>query len=182
MKYRDEFHIASTAILLSVAMFGISVVVPKESRVPTAKTTLVEAPETAAEAEAAAEEQSEFPIYSQESNYDDSYDSSQDYSEPDTSGDSTDNSDGGDSSGSDQITYPSEDTGDGSGDTSGGDTSEGDTSGGDTVDIPDYTENPGDGYAPSDDDNWDYIDPGTDSGANDSDSSDNTQPEMEIFE
>ena len=56
MKYRDEFRIASTAILLSVAMFGISVVVPKESRVPTAKTTLVEAPETAAEAEAAAEQ------------------------------------------------------------------------------------------------------------------------------
>ena len=45
MKYRDEFHIASTAILLSVAMVGISVVVPKESRVPTAKTTLTEAPE-----------------------------------------------------------------------------------------------------------------------------------------
>ena len=40
MKYRDEFHIASTALLLSVAMVGISVVVPKESRVPTAKTTL----------------------------------------------------------------------------------------------------------------------------------------------
>ncbi len=50
MKYKDEFHIASTAILLSVAMFGISVVVPKESSVPTAKTTLTEAPETAAEA------------------------------------------------------------------------------------------------------------------------------------
>ena len=60
MKYRDEFHIASTAILLSVAMVGISVVVPKESRVPTAKTTLTEAPETAAEAEAA--QQEEFPI------------------------------------------------------------------------------------------------------------------------
>ncbi len=172
MKYRDEFHIASTAILLSAAMFGISVVVPKESRVPTAKTTLVEAPETAAEAEAAAEEQSEFPIYSQESNYDDSSDSSQDYSEPDTSGDSSDSADGGDSSGSDQITYPSEDTGDGSGDTSGGD----------TVDIPDYTENPGDGYAPSEDDNWDYIDPGTDSGADGSDSSDSSQQDMEIFE
>ena len=64
MKYRDEFHIASTAILLSVAMVGISVVVPKESRVPTAKTTLTEAPETAAEAEAA--QQKEFPIYSQD--------------------------------------------------------------------------------------------------------------------
>ena len=49
MRYKDEFHIASTAVLLSMAMFGISVVVPKESRVPTAKTTLTEAPETAAE-------------------------------------------------------------------------------------------------------------------------------------
>ena len=49
MRYKDEFHIASTAILLSMAMFGISIVVPKESRVPTAKTTLTEAPETAAE-------------------------------------------------------------------------------------------------------------------------------------
>lgn len=48
MRYKDEFHIASTAVLLSMAMFGISVVVPKESRVPTAKTTLTEAPETAA--------------------------------------------------------------------------------------------------------------------------------------
>ena len=68
MRYKDEFHIASTAVLLSMAMFGISVVVPKESRVPTAKTTLTEAPETAAEAEAA--QQAEFPIYSQDSNYD----------------------------------------------------------------------------------------------------------------
>ncbi|MFR2212399.1 MAG: hypothetical protein ACLS61_00430 [Ruminococcus sp.] len=47
---------------------GISVVVPKENRVPTAKTTLTEALETAAEAEAA--QQEEFPIYSQDSNYD----------------------------------------------------------------------------------------------------------------
>lgn len=38
MRYKDEFHIASTAVLLSMAMFGISVVVPKESRVPTART------------------------------------------------------------------------------------------------------------------------------------------------
>ena len=58
MRYKDEFHIASTAVLLSMAMFGISVVVPKESRVPTAKTTLTEAPETAAEQA----EQAEFPI------------------------------------------------------------------------------------------------------------------------
>ena len=102
MKYRDEFHIASTAILLSVAMVGISVVVPKESRVPTAKTTLTEAPETAAEAEAA--QQEEFPIYSQDSNYDETYDYSREDSSYDNSYDSSD----GDSSGSDQITYPLE--------------------------------------------------------------------------
>lgn len=186
MKYRDEFRIASTAILLSVAMFGISVVVPKESRVPTAKTTLVEAPETAAEAEAAAE-QTEFPIYNQESNYDTSYDNSQDYYEPDTSGDSSDPANSGDSSGSDQITYPSEDTGDGSGDTSegdtsGGDASGGDTSGGDAPAIPDYTETPGDGYEPSEDNNWDYVAPGADSGADGSDGSDSAQPDMEVYE
>ena len=120
MKYRDEFHIASTAILLSVAMVGISVVVPKESRVPTAKTTLTEAPETAAEAEAA--QQEEFPIYSQDSNYDETYD----YSQEDSSYDDSYDSSGGDSSGSDQITYPTEDSGD--------------SSGSDTSDIPDYTE------------------------------------------
>ena len=95
MRYKDEFHIASTAVLLSMAMFGISVVVPKESRVPTAKTTLTEAPETAAEQA----EQAEFPIYSQDSNYDSSYDSSQN----DTSSDSG------------QITYPTEDSEDSSG-------------------------------------------------------------------
>ena len=120
MKYRDEFHIASTAILLSVAMVGISVVVPKENRVPTAKTTLTEAPETAAEAEAA--QQEEFPIYSQDSNYDETYD----YSQEDSSYDDSYDSSGGDSSGSDQITYPTEDSGD--------------SSGSDTSDIPDYTE------------------------------------------
>ena len=92
MKYRDEFHIASTAILLSVAMVGISVVVPKENRVPTAKTTLTEAPETAAEAEAA--QQEEFPIYSQDSNYDETYD----YSQGDSSYDNSYDSSGGDSS------------------------------------------------------------------------------------
>ena len=105
MKYRDEFHIASTAILLSVAMVGISVVVPKENRVPTAKTTLTEAPETAAEAEAA--QQKEFPIYSQDSNYEDSYD----YSQNDNSYDDSYDSSGSDSSSSDQITYSDSDNG-----------------------------------------------------------------------
>ena len=116
-------------------------------------------------------------IYNQESNYDTSYDNSQDYYEPDTSGDSSDPANSGDSSGSDQITYPSEDTGDGSGDTSGGD-----TSGGDAPAIPDYTETPGDGYEPSEDNNWDYVAPGADSGADGSDGSDSAQPDMEVYE
>ena len=111
MKYKDEFHIASTAILLCAAMLGISAVVPKESRVPTAQTTLQEAPETAAEA--AAEQQAEFPIYTQESNYDTSddsgqdinyYDDSQSDTSYDTSGsdyeDAAGNTDGSDNTGS----------------------------------------------------------------------------------
>ena len=145
MKYRDEFHIASTAILLSVAMVGISVVVPKESRVPTAKTTLTEAPETAAEAEAA--QQEEFPIYSQDSNYDETYD----YSQGDSSYDNSYDSSGGDSSGSDQITYPTEDSGD--------------SSGSDTSDIPDYTEDTSDDSGQDNNENWDYIDNGDGSGS-----------------
>ena len=68
MKYRDEFHIASTAILLSVAMVGISVVVPKESRVPTAKTTLTEAPKTAKEQ--AVHSRKNFHLTAVDSNYD----------------------------------------------------------------------------------------------------------------
>lgn len=67
--------------------------------------------------------------------------------------------------------------GDGSGDTSGGD-----TSGGDAPAIPDYTETPGDGYEPSEDNNWDYVAPGADSGANGSDGSDSAQPDMEVYE
>ena len=154
MKYRDEFHIASTAILLSVAMVGISVVVPKESRVPTAKTTLTltEAPETAAEAEAA--QQEEFPIYSQDSNYDDSYDYSQDDSSYDNSYDSSDS----DSSDSDQITYPTDDSEDGSGN--------------DTSDIPDYTEDTSDDSGQDDSEDWDYID---NSGDTSSDNGDYTE-------
>ena len=119
MRYKDELHIASTAILLSVALAGISVIVPKESRVPTAKTTLEEAPETAAEAEAAAEEAG-FPIYTQESNYD----TSEDYSQGDNSYDSGsyDYGTSGDTTGGDTT----------GGDTTGGDTTGGDTTGGDT--------------------------------------------------
>lgn len=148
MKYRDEFHIASTAILLSVAMFGISVVVPKESRVPTAKTTLTEAPETAAEAEAEAAEQYDFPIYSQESNYGDSYDNSQDYNQGDNSYDNSYDTSGSEDTSGDQITYPTEDSGDSTGDTS--------------TDIPDYTEDPSEDYGQDDNTNWDNSDSGED--------------------
>ena len=164
MRYKDEFHIAVTAVMLSVAMVGISVVVPKESRVPRAKTTLEEAPETAAEAEAAAEEAG-FPIYSQESNYD--YDSSQDYSQEDNGSSDSGTEDSGswdDTSGSDQITYPYEDTGDGS------------------TDIPDYTEDPSEDYG-EDDNSWDWVDPGSDTGDDTwSDDTGETDPDMEIYE
>ena len=169
MRYKDELHIASTAILLSVALAGISVIVPKESRVPTAKTTLEEAPETAAEAEAAAEETG-FPIYTQESNYDTSEDYSQrdnsydsgsyDY---DTSGDTTGgDTTGGDTSkdGSDQITYPAE----GSGDNGG---------------IPDYTEDPSEDYG-QEDDTWE--DPSSDGGATGAEGSDTSQQDMTVYE
>lgn len=155
MKYRDEFHIASTAILLSVAMVGISVVVPKESRVPTAKTTLTEAPETAAEAEAA--QQEEFPIYSQDSNYDDSYDYSQDDSSYDNSYDSSDS----DSSDRDQITYPTDDSEDGSGN--------------DTSDIPDYTEDTSDDFGQDDSEDLDYIDNSGDTSYDNGDNGDYTE-------
>ena len=159
MKYRDEFHIASTAILLSVAMVGISVVVPKENRVPTAKTTLTEAPETAAEAEAA--QQEEFPIYSQDSNYEDSYD----YSQNDNSYD-----DSYDSSSSDQITYPTEDSGDGSGS--------------DTSDIPDYTEDTSDDSGQDNNENWDYIDngDGSDSDSEGDYTEDTSDQDIEYYE
>ncbi len=160
MRYKDEFHIASTAVLLSMAMFGISVVVPKESRVPTAKTTLTEAPETAAEQA----EQAEFPIYSQDSNYDSSYDSSQ------VDG-SYDNSDT-DSSDSGQITYPTED----SEDSSGSDTT-------DNTDIPDYTEDPSEDYGTEDSGDLNYTGDGSGTGSDNRDSSSDTSgQDIEYYE
>ena len=170
MRYKDEFHIAVTAVMLSVAMVGISVVVPKENRVPRAKTTLEEAPETAAEAEAAAEEAG-FPIYSQESNYD--YDSSQDYSQDYSQNDSSasgteDPGSSGDTSGSDQITYPSEDTGDGG------------------TDIPDYTEDSSQDYGDEDDSGWDNSGEDTegDTWSDDtgSDGNGEADPDMVVYE
>lgn len=140
MKYTDELHIAGTAALLCAAMLAISVVVPQEIRIPTANTTLEEAPETAAEAEAQAEEAG-FPIYTQESNYDyndyetsessPSGETSQDdityYEEPQPDSDAApaeteDDTSGQDNTGSDpsQEVYPEDDSAwdvqDGSGD------------------------------------------------------------------
>lgn len=54
--------------------------------------------------------------------------------------------------------------------------------GGDAPAIPDYTETPGDGYEPSEDNNWDYVAPGADSGADGSDGSDSAQPDMVVYE
>ena len=74
MKYRDEIHIAMMALVFSCAMFAIYAVVPKDAVVAAkARSTVTEAPETAAEAEAirsSQEEDAGFPIYTQDSNYD----------------------------------------------------------------------------------------------------------------
>lgn len=143
MKYRDEFRIGATAVFLSLSMLGISVVVPKESRIPTAKTTLTEAPETAAEAEQ--QQQAEFPIYTQESNYDTSWDDSTG-EDSQSSGQWDDSAGSGDdsSSGNDQITYPTEDSGDNSDNSDAG------------TGLPDYTEDPSEDYGDQGDDStWD---------------------------
>lgn len=66
MKYRDEIHIAMMALVFSCAMFAIYAVVPKDAVVAAkARSTVTEAPETAAEAEAirsSQEEDAGFPF------------------------------------------------------------------------------------------------------------------------
>ena len=82
MRHIDEIQIAGTAVLLCGAMFAISAVAPTGNTVSKAVTNFIEAPETAAEAQAQAEEQAEengFPIYTQESNYDDNSDDGSSY-------------------------------------------------------------------------------------------------------
>lgn len=59
MRHIDELQIAGTAVLLCVAMFGVSAVAPKDSKVSKGVTTFTEAPETAAEAEAQAQAEAE---------------------------------------------------------------------------------------------------------------------------
>lgn len=69
MKYKDEFQIAGTALLLCGVMLAISIVTPKGNSTSTASTIFKEAPETAAEAEKIAEEaarEAGFPIYIEE--------------------------------------------------------------------------------------------------------------------
>ena len=130
MRHIDELQIAGTAVLLCVAMFGVSAVAPKDSKVSKGVTTFTEAPETAAEAEALRSSQDTdagFNIYTEESNYnyDDTSDSTDDtaasdqttynpgtYSSDDTtSSDVADEGTAEDGSydSSDQIDYPSDD-------------------------------------------------------------------------
>lgn len=113
MKFIDEIQIAGTALLLCGAMMVVSVV-PKDKSIITAKTPFKEAPETAAEAQAQAEQEAAeagFTIYTQENNYDEET-SSEDYY---------------DDSQSQQIIYDQDDSGDyednqdPSGDTDNGD-------------------------------------------------------------
>lgn len=68
MKHIDEIQIAGTALLLCGAMLAVSVVAPDGNTISKAVTNFIEAPETAAEAQAQAENAG-FPIYTQESNY-----------------------------------------------------------------------------------------------------------------
>lgn len=121
MKHIDEIQIAGTAILLCGAMFAISAVAPTGNTVSKAVTNFTEAPETAAEAQAQAEEDG-FTIYTQDSNYDSNDDGDYDDSyyddssnndqqdNPDQGYDDTDNGDGTSDDGSDDQT-PSDDTG-----------------------------------------------------------------------
>ena len=172
MKYRDEIHIAMMALVFSCAMFAIYAVVPKDAVVAAkARSTVTEAPETAAEAEAirsSQEEDAGFPIYTQDSNYDyddyddssdnsDSYDPSYDNSSDNSSDTGTDTSDT-DNSNIDSSTDNNYD--DGSSDNV---VDEGISQPGD-YDYPDNTDDSGDGFT--------YYEPDN-TGTDDTTSSDN---------
>lgn len=169
MKYRDEIHIAMMALVFSCAMFAIYAVVPKDAVVAAkARATVTEAPETAAEAEAirsSQEDDAEFPIYTQDSNYDyddssdnsDSYDPSYDNSSDTSSDTGTDTSDT-DNSNIDSST--DNNSNDGSGDNV---VDEGISQPGD-YDYPDSTDDGGDGFT--------YYEPDN-TGTDDTTSSDN---------
>ena len=169
MKYRDEIHIAMMALVFSCAMFAIYAVVPKDAVVAAkARSTVTEAPETAAEAEAirsSQEDDAGFPIYTQDSNYDyddssdnsDSYDPSYDNSSDTSSDTGTDTSDTNNSN-IDSSTDNNYD--DGSGDNV---VDEGISQPGD-YDYPDSTNDGGDGFT--------YYEPDN-TGTDDTTSSDN---------
>ena len=169
MKYRDEIHIAMMALVFSCAMFAIYAVVPKDAVVAAkARSTVTEAPETAAEAEAirsSQEDDAGFPIYTQDSNYDyddssdnsDSYDPSYDNSSDTSSDTGTDTSDT-DNSNIDSSTDNNYD--DGSSDNV---VDEGISQPGD-YDYPDNTDDSGDGFT--------YYEPDN-TGTDDTTSSDN---------
>lgn len=94
MKFIDEIQIAGTALLLCGAMMVVSVV-PKDKSIVTSQTPFKEAPRTAAEAQAQAEQEASeagFTIYTQENNYDDSQSEQINYDQ-DSSGDYEDNQD-----------------------------------------------------------------------------------------
>ena len=138
MRHIDELQIAGTAVLLCVAMFGVSAVAPKDSKVSKGVTTFTEAPETAAEAEAQAQAEAEengFPIYTQESNYDDSGSTDWDYDSGSYEEDPGNNNDNQDSSGDGSTDGSADGSGDGSADQDSDTTDN--TGGGDQIDYPD---------------------------------------------
>lgn len=162
MRHIDELQIAGTAVLLCVAMFGVSAVAPKDSKVSKGVTTFTEAPETAAEAEAQAQAEAEengFPIYTQESNYDDSGSTDWDYDSGSYEEDPGNNNDNQDSSGDGST----DGSGDGSADQDSSDNGDGSDSSdsSDNNDNSDTTDNTGDG------DQIDYPDESTDTSGDD---------------
>lgn len=166
MRHIDELQIAGTAVLLCVAMFGVSAVAPKDSKVSKGVTTFTEAPETAAEAEAQAQAEAEengFPIYTQESNYDDSGSTDWDYDSGSYEEDPGNNNDNQDSSGDGSTDGSADGSGDGSADQDSSDNGDGSDSSdnSDSSDSSDTTDNTGGG------DQIDYPDESTDTSGDD---------------
>lgn len=166
MRHIDELQIAGTAVLLCVAMFGVSAVAPKDSKVSKGVTTFTEAPETAAEAEAQAQAEAEengFPIYTQESNYDDSGSTDWDYDSGSYEEDPGNNNDSQDSSGDSSTDGSADGSGDGSADQDSSDNGDGSDSSdsSDSNDNSDTTDNTGGG------DQIDYPDESTDTSGDD---------------
>ena len=150
MRHIDEIQIAGTAILLCGAMFAVSAVAPTGNTVSKAVTNFIEAPETAAEAQA---QEDGFTIYTQESNDDSDYDNSYNDNSYDDSSYNTDTTQDGslDDTGQENDNT---DTGDGSSDDGSSDQTSSDDTGDDSSDQIDY---------PSDDNSGDETDGSLDS-------------------